>query len=240
MKKLIGIVVLALLVGIARGQEKDNPVSSLVVQGTSEISLAPDEVVFNITINRMDKDFAVALDQLNESVNRLKSALAKQDVEEKSIRTVHYNIHENWKYNSGKRYKEGYTATHSLTVHIDFAKKRMKEVYKAIVATGIEVNMNLSFGLKDRKQYEEQLMSEAVRDARRKADVLAEASGVSITGILHIEYGTSGYTQANRNYGYKMLESAAMDAGNSNIDVTPGNIKLTDRVTIQYQLENFK
>lgn len=215
---------------------QENALSTLEINGQARMSVMPDEAIFSITVNQENADFGEALDQLNTKVSAIKSQLKKANVEDKNIKTTNYSINENWKYQNGKRYQEGYKAVHSINVHIEFDKEAMKSVYGAIRDSKIEVNMRLSFGLSNQKKYEAELMQMAVQDAKFKAGLLAGAGDMEVVSIKKITYGGRVNNYTPRNYNMAMDAMSAQSKGASNIDVTPGAITLSDQVFIIFEL----
>ncbi len=218
------------------GFSQENKNSTLEINGQARMSVMPDEVVFSITVNQENADFGEALDQLNTEISAIKSQLKKAKVEDKNIKTTNYSINENWKYENGKRFQDGYKAMHSINVHIAFDKETMKSVYGAIRDSKVKVNMRLSFGLSNQKTFESELMQMAVKDAKSKAELLATAANMEVVGIKKITYGGRTNNYQPRNYNMAMDASSVRSKGAANIDVTPGAITLSDQVFIVFEL----
>jgi len=234
MKKLLVATVFSVICFGGFAQENNKP--TLEINGQARMSVMPDEVIFSITVHQENVDFGVALDELNTKISAIKSQLKKSKVEDKNIRTINYSIDENWKYENGKRFQDGYKAMHSINVHIAFDKETMKMVYGAIRDSKVEVNMRLSFGLSNRKKYEAELMQMAVTDAKSKAQLLAAAANMEVIGIKKITYGGRTNNYQPRNYNMAMDASSVRSKGAANIDVTPGAITLSDQVFIVFEL----
>tara|TARA_Y100000385_G_scaffold287206_2_gene350970 strand:- start:68524 stop:69264 length:741 start_codon:yes stop_codon:yes gene_type:complete len=218
------------------GFAQENKQPTLEINGQAQMSVMPDEAIFSITVNQENADFGIALDQLNTKISALKKELKSVKIEDENIKTTNYSINENWKYENGKRYQDGYKAMHSIRVHIKFDKETMKTVYGAIRDSKVEVNMRLSFGLSDRKKYEAELMQMAVKDAKTKAMLLVGAADMEVIGIKKIIYGGGANHQQPRTYNMAMDAMSAKSRGEANIDVTPGAITLSDRVFVIFEL----
>jgi uncharacterized protein YggE len=162
--------------------------------------------------------------------------LKKSKVEDKNIKTTNYSIDENWKYENGKRFQDGYKAMHSINVRIAFDKETMKMVYGAIRDSKVEVNMRLSFGLSNRKKYEAELMQMVVKDAKSKAKLLAAAANMEVIGIKKMVYGGRIDSPQPRNYKMAIDAASVRSNGVANIDVTPGAITLSDQVFVKFEL----
>ncbi len=217
------------------GQE--NELATIEITGQSQLSVMPDEVIFSVTVNQQNADFGVALDELNTKVNAIKAHLKKADVLNENMKTTNYSINENWKYENGKRYQDGYKAVHSLNIHIPFDKDRMKDIYSAIRDSKVEVNMRLSFGLSNAKKYEDKLMKMAMVDAKNKAEMLANSAEVEVIGIKNIDYGIRRNNYQPRNYNMQMDAGLAHSKSAATMDVNPGSIKLGDQVYVVFYIK---
>lgn len=215
-----------------RGQNKKGIIQ---VNGYAQMSVSPDQVIFNLNIDASNKDFSVALDELNTKVNKLKKTLSAAGITESDISTTNYNIREENKYESGKQVFVGFKATHGLMVKTIFNENNLKDVYAAIKESGIEANMQMSFGLSNRDQYKNDLISQAVEDAFEKAKTLAQAGQVSLGGIKKMSYGVTSQVSPMRNYSEMQVRAVSNDA---NISVNPGNLILSEKVDVIYFILN--
>ncbi|MBD79937.1 MAG: hypothetical protein CL840_13575 [Crocinitomicaceae bacterium] len=204
------------------------------VMGTSEMSIAPNQVVFNITVVSKDAEFSKTLDNLNVQVNKLKEALVKAGIMDNDVKTLSYNIHEEYNYEGGQRKLNGHKAIHSMQVKSEMTDERMKAVYNAIRESGVEVQMNMSFTISNTYEYKSELMVLAVNDAKQKAQTLALAAGVELDGIKKISFVQQSRSYASRN----MAISPSMDVqrNEANISVNPGDLKLSEQVRVVFYL----
>ena len=218
------------LITLAMGVAAQKP--TMEITGFAEKSIVPDEVIFNINLSVEEAEFGKTVDKLNEQMNRLKEKLRGAGVSEDRMKTSNYNVSENIKYESGKRTKLGYRGTHSLIVKAPFQNENLKNIHNSIVVADVDLNFNISFGISDAKMYQEELMVLAMTDARQKAEILSRAAGMTLGLIKSISYGQQPISYPMRNYSSAM----AMDRS-AEIDINPGNLKLSDRVFVVFELE---
>ncbi|MGB0403414.1 MAG: SIMPL domain-containing protein [Salibacteraceae bacterium] len=234
MRLKIGILVLMLGLSSLYIQAQ-NKKGVIQVYGYSQMSISPDQVIFNLNIDATNKDFSVALDELNTQVNKLKKSLAASGITESDISTTNYNIREENKYESGKQVFVGFKASHGLQVKTVFNENNLKDVYAAIKESGVEANMQMSFGLSNPQQYKNDLIAQAVEDAFEKAKTLSQAGGVSLGGIKKMSYGMPNRVLPIRNYSEMQVRAVSSDA---NISVNPGNLILSEKVDVIYFILN--
>ena len=160
-------------------------------------------------------DFSKAVDKLNEQMNNLKNSLQGAGITPDKIKTLNYNVNENYQYENGKRTKKGYIATQSLRIKEIFDAQRLKEIHVAFSASGVDASVRINFGLSDVKKYRDELMVAALFDARAKATLLAQVENSKLGEVINITYGQSSRNFQPRNYQYmdgvQMNKSASVD-----------------------------
>ena len=81
-----------------------------------------------------------------------------------------------------------------------------------------------------------------MEDAKEKAKVLADASGVSLKEIISIDYSFSTIEMETSMMNYARCETLTagklLDSGNTqiDIDVDPEDIEITDNVTLVWEI----
>ncbi len=237
MKQIILVTQLFLWAFMLNGQSQVEQTTELKLSGEAQISLMPNEVIFSITVKVEQQGFGLALDILNTNVKKIKDELKHAKVPQEDIKTTNYSINENWKYEGGKRLLKGYIATHGITIHVPFDQEQMKSVYAAIRSSGVDVNMRLTFGLSNREEYENQLIELAVNDAKQKANQIANASGLIVSGVSGISYG-SKTNNLPRNY--TTMDAQLKSSAQANFEVNPGAIELSDQIHMVFILKTKK
>ena len=104
-----------------------------------------------------------------------------------------------------------------------------------IAACPAKPEFGISFFVKDTETAKNRLLGNAVRDAKVKAVVLAEASGVKLGDIRNIDYSwgeirfESDRMPIAGELGYK--EETRFD-----IDIDPDDIAVSDTVTVEWEI----
>jgi len=111
-------------------------------------------------------------------------------------------------------------------------------VLSALVTEGITNIRNISFVAEDTKRESEAAMAIAVRDARRKADVLAATAGYEVTGIVEMNaHDSSPAPLHDGGAGARpMLRAMAME----DVPVSAGELVVTSNVDIIYAIQAIK
>ena len=129
-----------------------------------------------------------AIDDLNRKTKDLTKQLKKVKFKEDDIKTTNFTVHKNTIYRHSQRIDSGFIASQYLTVTFPYDKERIGEIIDKIGGSDAGANMGFSFGLSDakRKSLRFQLIQMAVTDAREKASIIAEASGIQTQ--RHLQY----------------------------------------------------
>lgn len=230
MKKTVIILAMALIAHLLSAQE--DKAGSLEVTGTAEKSVEPDQVIFMLNLAVEKESFSETVDLLNENMSKLKDALMSAGLMPDNIRSLNYSVNEKYDYLDGKRIKKGFRGSHGLRVKATFEENKMKEIHEAVTKSNVEVNMSISFGLSNYEMYQDQLIQEALADARRKADVIAMGSNSQLGSIVKVVYGNQNYNRPIL-MNYNSVAKGRADAG---VDINPGNLKLSDEIFVVYEL----
>lgn len=169
----------------------------ITVTGTASDRTAPDQIELSLTLNVKNKDYGAMMTEAAEKAEALISALTKAGFQREDIKTAEFNIgseYDNVQTENGswKRQFAGYRLTHRL--HLAFASDMRKlndAVNAAADCKGANPELDIAFSVKDLEQINRRLLSSAVKDARAKAEVIAEAAGVSLGELCEINCGAS-------------------------------------------------
>ena len=233
---LVGVLG-ALLIGPglspARAQTTDdeNQEHSLSVTGTGIVTVEPDtaEITVGVTVQR-DQAGAAASDAANV-MDAVVTAIKALGIEDKDIQTTSLALNPVYDYNSSPYRLIGYQATNQVTVTVRDITKTGAVVDAATGAGATDVS-NITFRLDDQAAAEAQAREQAVLNARAKADTIASAAGVEITGVISITE-TSAPLPTPEYY----ARDAAMASGEqAPTPVLGGTIDLTVNVYIVYAI----
>jgi uncharacterized protein YggE len=93
------------------------------------------------------------------------------------------------------------------------------------------------FSLQDQEKAREELLFNAVANARRRAEVICQGAGMKLGGIVEIRYGVSDadlYSPAGMTF--NQVEYAPRMMMAKSLDVHPEAIELSDEVTIVFAM----
>lgn len=235
MKKII-LLTLVLIGGLQL--QAQTVISTLNVKGESKIFQQPDIVEISVTISTKASEYEACLDKNFRDVDGLKKALKTAKITSLKIFDTGQRINEERTYSSGRQVPDGYRATYSIKLKMEAKPKTIHSCLEVLKSSNVELNYNANYGLSPEmiKSSEAKLIAMAVRDARTKAQVLAESAEVNLGAIQNINYGTVKAIYGPKQHMSEMrLDKAAYQGSQS--FTNPDPIVLTDQVEITYILE---
>jgi uncharacterized protein YggE len=164
---------------------------------------------------------------------KIKDALKQLGLTNQEIQTSSYNIYPRYDNRPGKEPAIiGYQVSNSVTATVCTLSQVGSIIDAALNAGANNVN-GVQFSLQKKEPSENLALTEAVKSARMKANTLAAAANVRITGVQKIQEDSN----INPMPVYGMMRSAAVGAEVST-PISPGQLTISARVTITYTIVN--
>lgn len=188
MNKHLFFVVLIALSASAFAQ----PTRQLVIRGEAKLMVSPDQAVLSVTLNTQEMEFNKAIARLSEREKDVIKKLEKLGYKKEQIKTSDFSVYENRVWWEGRSYDSGYVARQSMALEFVNTKEKISEILNAFGASTTEAEISFAFGLSDdlEKKKQEEVIKLAIADAKQKAELIAVASGVTLGGVLKIDYHT--------------------------------------------------
>jgi uncharacterized protein YggE len=206
---------------------------AVVVTGQGVVSAAPDQVVLRLGASVQARQADAAQIQVNEIVQRTLEALRRLNIPAPQIRSVGLTLSPVYepvdpRTRPGPPRVAGYRAAHTLQVSLQEVR-RAGEVLDAAVAAGANQIEDPVFRLADEGRARQEALRLAVREARAKAEAIAEAMGVRLLGVLEVAEGPVAIQRPR----FEARLAAAPDAGTP---VEPGQVRVEASVTVRYRI----
>ena len=164
----------------------------VVTSGEGIVQAVPDRAWITITAESRGSSPREAQRRNTEAMAPVQDKLRAAGIPADAIRTVGYDLQQEWDFVNNRRVSRGYVARNTIDVRVD-AIDRVGELLELAVGTGATSVGGIRFDLKDRGKLEREALRLAVADARARADAAASGAGRSIDRVLRIEeHGVSG------------------------------------------------
>ena len=200
------------------------PDGGITVNGTGTITSVPDEATFTVGVQIQGVTAREALSSNSEQTRRVIAAVRSAGVAKDDLQTQDVSVSAN--YTDESRI-DGYTATNSLLVTIHGLSSAGKVLDAATNAGANEV-YGPSLNRSDAEKLQAKALGEAVGAARKKAETLAAAAGVSLGRVTAISEGFSGGPEP-----YYANDLRAMKA---QAPIEPGTQDIQASVTVTFAI----
>ena len=219
----------------------DNVQPYVSVSGTAITNVAPDIIVWRISIRSEDKDLTKALADNNLKHKNVLSLREPLDIDPEDMKTGNLSIRREYERDDrGQITGFRHFAVHRNVIIRQRDLDRYHEFLTTLVARAeIEVSHNMESSRIHEIRFDTRL--EAIRIARKKAVALAEALDSEVGHVLSIDEhlpGSSGmYRSSNRFTNVEAFSSGAVMADQSAGPFSPENIEEQVTVYVTFALK---
>jgi uncharacterized protein len=162
------------------------PEHTISVTGSGLVKIAPDVADLSVGVSITRPTVKAARADAATAMTAVIAAIKKLGVADADIQTSGLSLNAVYDYNNGNKPKiTGYQVSNTVTATIRDLDKVSDVVDGAMNAGATDMN-GLTFRVNDPAAAQAQARDAAVKDARSKADALAKAAGVAITGVATI------------------------------------------------------
>jgi len=203
----------ALVVAPALAQTVPPPMIS--VSGEATISVAPDQAEIEAGVTSDAKTAREASEANNTAMGKLLLALKAANIDGKDIQTSRLSLQPQYKQNQpgqpvlGPPVIVGYRASNRVTIKLREISK-VASVIDTLVAAGANDIGGIGFSVSNASKLLDEAREKAVVDARRKAEIYATATGVTLGAPLSIsEEGGARQLLRGANVMYDMPKTSA-------------------------------
>lgn len=206
---------------------------TLIVAGQGEANAAPDMAVVTIGVQSDGATAAAALRANSAAMTSTIDTLKDLGVAARDIQTSGLSVNPRYDYEKNRSNPEviGFRASNSVRVRLRDLDKAGAVIDEA-VSSGANSLGGVSFSFSDPKPLYETARRNAVADARARAELLADAAGVSLGPILRIQ---DGYVAAPgpRPAALRM----SMEAADASVPMEAGEASVRATVTLVYEID---
>ena len=233
LKTLLLACLIALMVFTACADGKDK--TEINVNGSGEVLVAADTAVITLGITTRNKDVLKAQNTVNATIEKIRAALIENEIKTEDINTDRLSIYAIYDYSNNVERLTAYNASSYLairTTDMDMVGKIIDIAFGA----GANTLNDIGFSASDTEEASTEALTAAVKDARRKAEIMAAAAGLKITGIESIteSYSYSGDSGVNAFYKNAVMADEATGASTL---VQASKLKVSASVSIVFEAE---
>ena len=217
---------------------------TMKITGKGKVSVKPDIIRLNMTMEESYKEYEVTLRQSSETTKILKELFVSLGFKNDDLKTRSFDIdtkYESYKSKdqSWKKRLVGYTYTHRMLIEFDAENKKLGEILYALAHSVITPEISIEYTVSDLEKHKDKLLKNAIEDSKHKAEVLANAADVKLGDIVSIDYSwgeISFVSEPIQNFAFASAEKTTGSPG-YDIDIEADDIDVTDTVTVIWNIK---
>jgi uncharacterized protein YggE len=221
----------AMTVSAVAHDDADKDRRTISVTGEGKVSAPPDMATINTGVLTQAATAKDALRANSKAMGEIMAVLKEHKIAAKDVQTSNFNVSPIYKRDNRGRLQneiEGYRVQNQVRVRVR-ELPNLGEVLDALVQAGSNQVSGISFGVDDPEGILNQARSRAIRNAKSRAEVYAQAGNVKVGKIRQISETPVGIPQP-RMLGFARAEAAAA------VPVAPGEQEFTVSVHVVYDL----
>lgn len=247
MRNMIGFAIIGILAIASAARAEMVPVRSISVTGTAERKVLPDEAHVIVTLGATQMKMADAKATHDAKLKKLYAIADKNGIASRNLNTQSSAVQPHYSYNDGKQIFKGYRVSTTIDMKLADASK-LGVVVEQVMASGLEEQnqqeygqlLSTSYAISNPDKLRDELLAEAIRNARAKADKMAAAAGSEVYRVYQVSEGeTPNYMP--RPIPMMMAAKADMALGSAREGaVSPpiGEQDVRSTVTVIFELKN--
>jgi uncharacterized protein YggE len=198
----------------------------VTVTGEATVAVAPDAAVIRIGVTSQNKTAREASEANAKQMTAVLAAIKDTGIADRDVQTSRLSLQPQYDPNkSGTAHLTGFQATNQVTVRIRDIDKLPVFLDRAIAAGANEMS-GIEFVISEQSKLLDRARDDAIADARRKAELYAQAAGSKLGPVVSItEEGSAAQPRPIQ----------AMRAGA--VPIAPGEQTLRATVTVSYELK---
>jgi uncharacterized protein YggE len=195
--------------------------------GAASVKAMPDLVRVRFRINRLEQSPAAAFEAARAAVRAVRGALRSHGIDDAAVERSRLNLKTATAYVDGSQKFAGYQCEAAFAVEFR-ALDDVEPLLVDVVAAGANEIDGVDFDVVAKRELRAEARRRAVATARAKAELYAEAAGVRVGTVLHIEDVDPEQPGAAR------YRSHAEAAATTAQDLAPGHIVVSAAVIVGY------
>ncbi len=202
----------------------------LTVNADGKSEARPDMATINLGVTTEGQTAAAALAENARRMTALTQALRRAGVAERDIQTSNVSVYPQQQYVEGQQPRiTGYQANNSVTAKVRRIDNTGRVIDAAVAAGGNTVN-GVSFSHADPDAQLDIARRDAIAEARRRAELYANALGMRVNRIVSVSEG-GGYAPP---IPVAVERFAAQDAAAT--PISPGQVETRVSVNVTFEL----
>lgn len=215
----------------------------ITVSGQAEVRVPPDEIVFTLSVESVDRDMLLAKNKTDASVREILAIARRSNIKDEEVQTSYISVEPRYNVDdldyeqrrTVKREFVGYRVSKTVAVR-SREIPRFDGLLSDFLKAGVTRVTNVEFRNSQIRKHKDQARAMAIKAAQEKARLLAGEIGQSIGPAYSITEGTSDYAPRATTQNVVGIAGSLSDR-DSDSAIAPGLISITAQVTVSFRLQ---
>jgi uncharacterized protein len=214
----------------------DKPEPRLItVTGEAEVKVAPDEVVFDLTVQTINKDLRTAKAQTDDRLKKVLELTRKYKIAPQDVQTDYIKLEPRYRGNDESRLFLGYSVRKDLVFTLRDVTQA-ESLLSEVIESGVSRINSIRFQSSQLRKYRDQARALAIKAAQEKAIALTNEIGQKIGKAYSIEEEAPPRANAYANITQNSSTYISSNSDESEGTLSLGMIAISARVTVRFEL----
>lgn len=230
--KNVLIPVLIAVCSVFSVAQAETLVPRVTVVGFAKKEVVPNEMNWNLQVQHKDKDLENLASKHAAATSEINQLLKQLAIKENKLKTSQMSFSENWEYLNESRIRLGYVASTNISFILSDFSKYLSIWQKLSQFPEVSVN-GVNFSHSEIEKIQDELKTEALLDAKKKALSMAATLRVRLGSVIYIGDNAEPSVQP------QFFESRSMSAmkADSGSPVEPGSMEVRSEVRVDFRIE---
>jgi uncharacterized protein YggE len=202
----------------------------ITAYGHATAQVDPDHAVLRLAINRLDIKPDKALQATSGAVAAMRQVLRRRDVPDSAVTSSRTSIRSVWDGGMADRRFRGHQCRAEFSVRIAQLEE-VEPVLVELVSAGADEILGVNYDTSRTRAVRAEARKDAVAAAEAKARLYAQAAGVGLGPVVHIE-------DLNPDQPAAAAYRGGAAAGGASTDFAPGQITVSASVVLGFQISH--
>lgn len=206
---------------------------TITVIGTAQSKEKTQIATFTAGVSHVSDNKEEAISQVNKKVQDIINAALNFGIEKADIQTENLNIYQQeetyWEDNRQKTRPGQWRVSNNVSIVLRDVDKA-SEFAKVLSQTGATNVYGPNFSLENTDKFEDELLKQAIENAKEKAQKIASATDRKLGKIISVSEGYSSYSPI-----YPAFRGDA--GGGGGVPIEPGSQTVSKTVTVVFELQ---
>jgi uncharacterized protein len=198
--------------------------------GAASVKALPDLVRVRFKVVRREDTPSDAFTAANDAVGQVRAAVRQHGVPDGAVEGSRLDLRTRWMYIDGAQRFAGYECQAAFAVE-SRALDDVQQLLVDLVAAGANEIEGVDFDVVAKRELRAESRRKAVAAARAKAELYAEAAGVRLGTVVHIDDVDADQPGVDRYRGHGAPPETASDQ-----DLAPGHVVVSAAVIVGFAI----